>query len=78
MGGAGGVLGGTIVGFNDRADILSFENGVDKIQVNGSVALVTFGSNTLILAPSGSNYEVIAQVVGFTGAFAAGTFIPAV
>ena len=77
-GGAGGVLGSNVVGFDDRADILSFENGVDKIQVNGSVVPATFGSNTLILAPSGSNYEVIAQVVGFTGSFAADTFIPAV
>ncbi|RMG10612.1 MAG: hypothetical protein D6728_10225 [Cyanobacteria bacterium J055] len=77
-GGAGAVIGSNIFGQGDRAVIQDFQNGFDNIQTpNGVTPLsVVIGSSRFLLAQVTGGFEIVAQVVGFTGTFAAGTFIP--
>jgi len=75
--GAGDVIGTDIFGQSDRAIILLFENGVDKIQVPNpdQVATAVIGNSRFILIPRNGGFEIIAELQNFTDVLAPGTFV---
>ncbi|MEL7244855.1 MAG: calcium-binding protein, partial [Cyanobacteria bacterium J06573_2] len=76
-GGTGNVIGNNIFGSGDRAVILYFENGIDKIQVPNpdQVGTAIIGNSTFILIPRSGGFEIIAELQNFTDALAPGTFV---